>query len=442
MNSFIKSLVYLLIIFVVMEGFYLLPASVVIPFPGVFRLSDISIFIIAAFLLLKPVKCLNTAKKTPQIALLIIFMCFLTILTAIMADFFFGQRILTGLVAVRHSFNYLLFFPLLLFFRTGQDLRTFIKTTVYFLAVIMLLSILQRMFPMTHIFQLYSIGTEFYTQERFIRLGQYRLFFPHISFTALFFCLILSDLLFNRSKGRILKVCFVGLFYFIVFENLTRSHILSISVVTLVALMFSGRRILKAVSLVLTLLIVLTQLLSIAVTESGISYLEESRFFRIFALSVNVNESSIEGRVFQNKMYFANFLRSPVVGVGSLKFSENFYSAYKRYGFFNNNDLGYSKMLAEYGLVGILWVLLFFRYVYRRTKTALQAVRGKEEMRYFRSIIVGVRLFYVYILISGITIPHFVEGIRIVPIVLSVVFLEFSLRLLRSAQASSSVSVS
>jgi hypothetical protein len=147
--------------------------------------------------------------------------------------------------------------------------------------------------------------------------------------------------------------------------------------------------------------------------------------------------------MFQVSMYMNNFVKSPLTGVGNISSGttdDEGIRTYRKYGLVNTSDIGYLKVAAESGMVGIAWVAWFYSYLYRRSKQTLKKALalGGEPMA--ETVAHGLRYFLIYLAISGLTLPHFVLGRRIPAIVLALAIMAVtreSLRLRISAPATS-----
>jgi hypothetical protein len=341
-----------------------------------------------------------------------------------MANIFFHQPFFNGLLFLRDNFIYLLFFTFLVLIDSEEKLRVFIKLSVLLITCVALLAIIQKCFPQAPIFNYRFIGEERYSDIRHLRLGDYRLFFPHMSFTFLFYFIMLADLLHTGfDKKCLFKLFFVILIIFSVISTATRVHLITMTIVTTVAFLTSRKKILKITGIILLITGISIQALSLAVSKKGIGMFEENKLSQIILSAKNVNEGSIAGRLFQHDMYMKNFLKSPVLGVGTLRYNSKILEVYRKHKFYYNNDLGYSKMLAEYGLVGMAWLLWVYIYIFKKTRKISRISFSGNAILYPVIIARGVWLFFLYIVISSLTLPHFIEGYRIVPIVLSLVFL-------------------
>ena len=137
-----------------------------------------------------------------------------------------------------------------------------------------------------------------------------------------------------------------------------------------------------------------------------------------------------------------HFIKSPLTGVGNINSGttrrRRVIRTYRKYGFFNGVDIGYLKVAAENGMVGIAWVIWFYSYMYRRSKQTLKKALALGDEPMAEAVARGLRYFLIYLAISGLTLPHFVRFERIPAIVLALAIMAVtreSLRLRTAAPA-------
>ena len=411
----------ILIVFIMLDSFFLLPDNIVVPFPGFFRLSDLFVFIVIFTFVLFPKRIITIFQEYTQLSLMVICACILFIITVIMANMFFHQSFFNGLLFLRDNFIYLLFFTFLVLIDSEEKVGFFVKISVMLITCIAILALIQKCFPQAPIFNYRSVGQEQYSDVRHLRLGDYRLFFPHISFALLFYFITLADLLHTGfSKKQPFKLFFIILIAYVVISTATRVHVITMSIVTLFAFLTGKKKTYRITGIILLTIGISVQLFSFAINKKGIAIFEENKLSQIIMSAKNLKEGSISGRMFQHNMYMKNFMKSPILGVGTLRYNSNIFKVYRRYKFYYNDDLGYSKMLAEYGIIGMLWLIWFYIYGFKKIR---KICKFSNNALYSVIVAKGILLFYFYIVISSLTLPHFVEGYRIVPIVLSMVFL-------------------
>ena len=121
-------------------------------------------------------------------------------------------------------------------------------------------------------------------------------------------------------------------------------------------------------------------------------------------------------------MFMNHFIKSPLTGVGNINSgatSEERIRTYQKVGYFNGVDIGYLKVAADNGMVGMAWVIWFFSYMYRRSKQTLKKALALGDEPMAEAVARGLRYFLIYLAISGLTLPHFVRFERIPAIVLA-----------------------
>jgi O-antigen ligase len=347
-----------------------------------------------------------------------------------MAQMSFGQPFVDGLLYIRHSFNYFLFFPFFILLSTEGRMRFFLKITVIFVALLGIVALLQKADPSLPIFNYLGGGEGKYTDPLRMRFGDYRLIFPHVEFALLIFFMVLSELV-NRNKVKwvLPKAAFLFLIAFVLVATGTRSHLIAVFIVSGIAFIAGPKRWLKISGVVFCALCLLLQIFSFAVSQQGFSFFTENKVAKTFESSLDTSDGSIKDRLAQCKMYWRNFLKSPIAGVGTLRYSSHPELNYRQYGFYNNNDIGYLKILAEYGLIGFLWVGWFFFYMAKGCWNIIKSAPADEKDVYCDVIAKGILSYILYVAISMITLPHLIEGNRIIPIVLAMVFLETARRI-------------
>jgi hypothetical protein len=171
-----------------------------------------------------------------------------------------------------------------------------------------------------------------------------------------------------------------------------------------------------------------------AAGTGGIGLLEQSNLGKLASKAGEMQEE--RGRKLQLQMYRDNFLRSPLSGVGNLpndKTRKNELDVaplmrnYRKYGFFNINDTGYPKTAAEYGLLGVFWLIWYFRTAFLRSRNIISRSKSTDIPPAAKVIGYGTLYFSIYLLISGVTLPHFIlpDGTIIVALALAVLAIAY-----------------
>jgi len=197
---------------------------------------------------------------------------------------------------------------------------------------------------------------------------------------------------------------------------------LSLSCATFYALFTSKRPIMRNMSVAAIILFI-----SLVMIRNAIDS-DESKLGKMASEAGNLALES--GRKMQTEMYLQQFLRSPFSGVGTLiniSLKESFLDndlryTYRKFGFFNAIDTGYPKIAAEYGLAGLVWVFWYFSYLYRRSRQTLAECTAQGGNSLVEVVARGHLYFLIYLVVSGLTLPHFVyyEGVTILALSLAI----------------------
>lgn len=417
----ISKVFLIFILVIIQEGFYLLPEEFVVLIPGVFRISDSMFFVLPVFLLIYINNILGIFHRFREETMLILFACFLVFLSPLMAWLFFDQPYLTGLLLMRHNLVYLTFFLFIMLFKTNSSIENILKLLTMLFFVYTIIVIVTKYFPDLGLIN-FPKGTNI-----IMRFGETRLRFPYENIPILLYCFNLSSILYPRKGKNIfnkaVSLAFIFLLFYALLSTFTRIVVISLLFITVYALYTSKRRILQYMAISLTIIFISVQLLSMAVSQGGIPFIEESKLGKIVLQTGKLEPES--GRMFQVSMYVNNFIKSPFLGVGNIasgKYDEerdNYMRSYRKYGIFNNTDIGYLKMAAENGLVGITWVVWFYSYIYRQSKQTLAKALALGDEPVAEAVARGLRYFLIYLAISGLTLPHFVVYNRIPALVLA-----------------------
>jgi hypothetical protein len=408
------------------EAFYLLPENLLV-IPGVFRISD-AFFVILPFFVFT---LFRTFSRYRVESLLVLSFCAMTLLNCLMGHIFFGQTYVEGLLHLRRNFFWLSFFMFIPLIRNLDQVEKLLNLLTLLFGIYTVVLLLTQYFP--------DMGLIHFTERYYsrsgstIRFGEYRLFFPYVNIPIMLYCIALAELIHGKMREDISRKTFLLLFAFLimfaVLSTYTRAVIYSLLIATAFAFFTSNRRKVKGVAIAMLILLGSIQVLSIATSGGGLSFLEESKLGKIVLKSGKLETES--GRLFQAKMYWNQFMKSPIVGVGDIAITkylrlpvdEGIHRTYRQYGFFSGSDLGYLKILGEYGILGIAWLIWFFSYYFRRRKETLKKAQLLGNIPYVEVICYGFTYFIIYIMISAITLPQWVHPnwITILPLSLAII---------------------
>jgi hypothetical protein len=422
----IRNSLIVLLLFILCDGFCLLPEKYVV-LPGVFRIRDSIFIILPVFFLFSLPNFFRAFYRFGEEAMWVLAACALVLISPLMADIFFGQSYLTGLLLIRHNLSYLTFFMFVLLLRPYDDLDRLLRLLSILMGLYIIALLLTKFFPGLELVH-YQKG---YYEEMgsAVRFGEFRLFFPYADFAVLLYCITLSRLLYapktDSGWRKFWEFAFILLVAYASLSTFTRILVFSLLPVTVFALFFSPRPLLRYAAIFMVLVFVSAHMLNLGWSSSGVSFIESSKLGKMLFKSSGLDEEV--GRKFQLRVCMENFIKSPIVGVGTLasgKFSEDREApmrTYRKFGFFLVGDLGYPRIAAEWGLLGLAWVIWFYWYLYRRSRETLAAALKRGDAPEAEAVARGMRYFLIFLFITGFTIPTFIymEGIPVIILALA-----------------------
>jgi hypothetical protein len=432
----IRSGLVILFLFVLYEGFSLFPEKMVV-IPGVFRLRDLSLLILPLFFVFSAGAVWRTITGYRAESRLVLAMMGIILLGPLMASFWFGQDYLNGLMIYRHNLTWISFFLFVVVLRDLETAVLFLKCFTVFIGIWVVLLLATKYFP-----QLGMISAQgYYEKGKMMRFGEARLYFPNGSIPIYLFCISLACLLHgSKDTGKFTKLFLVGfvlLVFFAVTCTFTRILIASMLLVTLFAFATCRKPLLSFFALSAVGVLVIAQLLAMEM-GGGIDLVEQSRLGKM-ALKLDTLERE-KGRELQLRMCLDNFLKSPVFGVGNLiverddKLEKNsVLRSLRKYGYFTAADMGYPRMAAEQGLVGLVWLAFYVGNTLRRSRDIIRCSRTSEVPVEAKVIGYGTLYFTLYLLISGVTLGHFVASDAMVFVALAMAILAIAHKSLNQA---------
>jgi len=425
----IQRFFIILLLFVLYEGFYFLPEKLVVIFPGVFRLSDAFFIILPLFFIFFAKNMLRAVLRFREESLLVLGICGLMFLSPLMAEQFFGQPYMKGLILVRQNLGWLAFFPFAVMVRDLDGVDRTIRLMTILVGIYVVILLLTKYFP--------DMGLIHYDKGAYrktgplIRFGEYRLFFPYGTVPILFYCISLARFLHPPPGGeslrrKALELAFILVVAYAILSTYTRALVFSTLIATAFGLFTSRRRVLKFAAVFVVFVVVSLQAMIMA---SGVKlpFVEDTKLGKMVLESSALPHEA--GREFQVSMYLTQFLKSPLTGVGNLVIRKNTeweigdLTTYRKYGFFNATDIGYLKIVAENGLLGIAWVIWFLSYLYRSSRQILTRAVATGGAPTAEFVARGHLYFLFYLSISGFTIAHFVlpHGLNILALSMAII---------------------
>lgn len=406
----IANCIVALLLFLQHEAFYLLPARMIVA-PGVFRMADAALLAMPLFGLSVP----RTIARYREESLLVISFLLMMFLSCVMGSLFFPQSYYEGILNIRNNFIWASFFAFIPLVRNPERAERVVKFLTFLAGGYVLLLLATRWFPGLGIIHLPK--NLYDRSSTLLRFGEHRLFFPYGNIPLLFFFIALAQTVSGGVRegalARLMRHGFMAAVFCAVVYSMTRAVIYPTLAAVAFAFVTGKSRSMRFAGIAVGVLLLCLQLLSVSVTGSGSSMFGGTLLGKMI---LRADELSPEGgRAAQAKMYLEAFARSPIAGVGNFAIGK--YSKYQDavaqnvrvYGFFNGSDLGYLKILGENGLIGVAWLLWWFSYFYRRGRQTLAHADELGDAPFAGVLTRGLMYFTVYLLISGVTLGHWLH---------------------------------
>lgn len=368
-------------------------------------------------------------RKYGEESRLVIFVCILLLINPLMSQIFFDQQYLKGLVLIRQEFFWCSFFMYILLIRDLNCVERTFNLLTLLCGIYVFCLIITKYFPDIGIIH---FDSRFYSKKGSLqRFGDFRLYFPYGTVPIFFYCITLARLL-HAPKGDSLRIktiwfVFLVIVFYAVLSTYTRMLVASILIVTALAFFSSKRPMLKFAAAFTCLLFISIVVLGKTGSDGDIGIIGDTKLAKMAMQYDKLQRES--GREFQTKMFLDQMVKSPITGVGTIATRKDTeeeigsLTTYRKYGFFNAVDVGYPKIAGENGLLGIIWVIWFFSYLYRRSRQTLLQAISIGSLPFVEAICRGHYYFLAYLIVSGITIGHFVHPYGLTIIALSLALL-------------------
>lgn len=370
---------------------------------GVFNIQDVGAGLLIIALAFTILKYKNVGELNNPISVLIIVLFLILGVHVALAGIFYGQSILSGIIGIRHMSYYLLFFLALLLLKTTEECAK----TLNILSLIAILLFIAGIINYIHPGLFYHMWVEGHGT----RSGIKRAFIPGMDIISLALLWEFSKWTVRNDMGRRTNAVSSTTLLAAHFFRQTRSRILAI--VFIMALMFGWKRGWK-----LGWNLILVMLVALAVTY-GITQINIGDNLFLSPVSTTVKDISEEegtwsARLEQLETDLEEFLKYPVIGSGlaALRIKSGEANVRKLKILkekARQADMGYSHWLKTFGIVGVIWLILFFYYFGSIAKKAIQECTGTDQM-----IALLGSSYLGYMMISFITLNHLMFPFRIV----------------------------
>lgn len=343
-----------------------------------------------------------------RFSVIVLAFLFLTILSPFFAEIYYGQPYMVGLRAIRGNFACFFFFLLCLTLRTEKDIDKFIKWVLVIALVFSGLTIIQYLVPSVKVFHAENIFGE--------RLGFVRWYNPGMDFVMLSFFFLIGRLAFSSRRSRPRLVMLLCLLCSQVLLSQTRSVLAASYLASLSGFLFVKRARWGLWGFWISGMLACVFLVAVFMGSSVVTGSYVSNLFQSTYSEVASHEGNVGARYNQAEMFMRYGLDHPLTGSGIIS-PIGGVARVLRYPW-QRTDLGYIILFSQFGILGLSWLLwlstVFFRKAFRVFRLALAPKH--------KGIVFGVICYFVYALISFVTLPHFTtpEGMVIITSVLAV----------------------
>ena len=307
-----------------------------------------------------------------------------------LAAFHFGQPVRDGIIAVRHQFYYLSFFLFVGLLRDEDEIFRFLNVLQVVAFVLCVLALVNYFGP--------TILYHKWAEGHGMRSGVVRGYIPAmtlVTMASIWQVVKWADERRMAGKGGWALVFFVGMH----FIEQTRGRLLALAASVFLALLW--RRRFGRLWAFLGAYAVAAAAVSVVLPENPLLSLFTSGVEDIAQQKGGWSES---GRVLQLKVAMEEFAEHPILGSGTiaLRPTEAPLGGQDLQLLAKSKDLGLPFWLRNYGMMGVVWLSLFFGVLF---KWGLRAVRrGNPRTALLARFAV---VYLVAALASGVTLNYF-----------------------------------
>lgn len=404
------------IISLLREFFWLLPQQLMV-LPNVIRISDIGILLMAGSTLF--VLVANPAKIRfikSAFTLIILSFILLSLLNVYFSNIYYEQSIMAGLRAIRSNLFYFIFFVVIFTLDNKEKLKKFLRWFTVLCLLLVAITFLQYAMPSVPIFHTEISGI---FEQRF---GFYRLINPGLDLVMLAYFIVIARFIQAGVPCR-LPCLLTGIIFTIQFLlSQTRGYLLSLPLAMMISMTVTG----KFRWLIITVWCFVMGVGAFQMTGLVTQQKHENFVTRLFESSITETLSrkgNVGIRYETAKVYWKYAMQHPITGTGIISpLSE---IARKLKYPVLRTDLGYVVMFSQYGLLGIAWLIWLSLVYFRKVVFVYRRMHDGE----LKAIVFGLMSHFIFMLISFITLPHFILSTMIVTVAINMAILEVIHRL-------------
>jgi hypothetical protein len=327
-------------------------------------------------------------------------------ISASLASIYYLQPVKYSIFAVRHLFYYCAFFVFLLMFDKLEEIYIILDIVSVLAFIAVVLSVVNYFGP-TIFYHQWAEGHSY-------RAGIERAFIPGMDLVslAIFWQVVkwlekIDSGIIGHRSACFLSIVFLGALFF----RQTRSRIVAVSFVLIGLLALKGR---------LRVIISFTVIVFVAwvVMEFHMRENIMSSSYTGVVEDISEKKGTWDDRIEQIEIDVREFFKFPILGNAAAAIRISPYTSNSARGrelakISKMDDLGYTHWMKSFGIVGMVWLALFFAGLW---SSAFKAFSLSSENN--RSIALMCLSYLLYVMISFVTLNHLILPRRILPLCL------------------------
>lgn len=393
MKVYYSTVVLTIIIAMTYNLFYLFPLTNA---QGGSNLADVAQLLLWAALVFALLRSTRLSILANRVSWMVFLYLLLVGIEIVLATFYHGQSLKDGIIAAREQYFYVSFFLFLLLLDDTKKLHQFLNVLTVIVLVVFAFAIVDY------------VGYNVFYQPKeegrvVIRAGIERIFIPGLRLASMVFIWQFARWLSMDRRDRLIPGLLVVILLAEHFFRQSRGPIFGVLVAAIGMLIVTRqyRLLFKGGMVVL-----------VATLVTGV-VMEENIMTRPFTSSAeelqagSVEWGSWSQRLKQMEFAWEQFKEHPWLGSGGTALRVSTYegdarSASDVFALAYKADLGYTKILQTYGLVGVSWLVAFLWMLASMARRAIRVYRTTRE-----PLLLFAAAYTLYVIFSMVTLNHF-----------------------------------
>ena len=386
---------YLIMTFILITSvnnfYFLFPWSKI---EGQFNTIDIGIVFLCIFIFFSFIKSKNLKYLRNPFSLFIIVLIFMVLINIFYTKYRYNISYLNAIVASRYYLYYFSFFFFLIALDSPKGIKNVLNLMTYLSIILVALSVINYFGPV--------IFYHKWAEGHFERLGIKRAFIPNMSMVS--FCTVWSFCEMFSGSGKIGFSSGWKSIYLLAAHIFRQSRMRLLSVLFVFLLLSVHRA--KSKKMLQTAVVIIASA-SIIFFVLGQNLLKNQ--ITMTYEEIKEKKGTWGGRVLFMKTVFNELMKSPILGTGASAIRAN-PEAYKNLSknklqlfhvLGKQTDLGYLNWLKNFGLVGLIWLIMFFVTLLRYGLRVIKYFKDENE-----SLALFGLFYSIFIFVSFLTINH------------------------------------